>query len=367
MPRERKGDIPRIAKYFSLLTFLKEYTDKENPITKADLLNELDDNIWKDNRSFQNAISDLMMVLNDAYSDNIHDQRIVTDRLQRELEVDFDEEFDNFDFKTIYYNHIFSYDEVLRIIDAVKISKTITPEESERLCQKIQTSFASIYARKCFVDPKIKIHEIEMTADQSKTLAENLNKLAKAMEDNKKIQISFYGYGYPPSLKISYMHMLSPYHIISDHGKYYLIAIRDGDSDDKLPSMFISRIDLMRKIKILDDETRIPIKAVNNFPQEIDNKFIHQHYGMSYDNPEKFVLKVQSKWLTFLYDAFGEDMTVQKIEDKKDSYQIELTCSPFGMMHFAMQYSDKVEIVSPDKYREEMRNRLEKPLARYRQ
>ncbi|MCD7811307.1 MAG: WYL domain-containing protein [Ruminococcus sp.] len=362
MPRERKGDIPRIAKYFSLLTFLKEHTDEKNPITKANLQSELDDNIWKDNRSFQNAISDLMIVLNDACSDNISDQRIVTDRLQRELEVNFDEEFDSFDFKTIYYNHIFSYDEINHITRSILSSDFIEPDTADALMKKIRSALSS-----ALIPVSQSDNEIYRPKKEQKILAQSLNVLTKAMEENKKIQISFYGYGYPPSLKISYMHMLSPYHIISDHGKYYLIAIRDGDSDDKSPSMFISRIDLMRKIEILDDETRIPMKDVNTFPQEIDDKFIHQHYGMSYDKPEKFVLKVQSKWLTFLYDAFGEDMVIQKTEHKKDTYQIELTCSPFGMMHFAMQYSDKVEIVSPDKYREEMRNRLEKLLALYRQ
>ncbi len=361
MPRERSGDNPRIKKYFKFLEYLKNNTDKNNPVTQEKIQKALGNDTWRDNRSFKNAVSDMMIVLNDESCNNF---RIITDNLFEELETDceIDNDGDKFDFETIYYNHIFSEEEVNSIINAIMLSKFIEPDEAKKLIEKIKTNLTSVHSSKKYSVDKIEKTN-EVTFDR-KTLAKNLNKIIKAIENDKKIIMKFYGYAQSMNLKISYMHNISPYYIITYNGKYYLIAIRDSDDDENPPTMMICRIDLMQEIN-LTEEIRVPVENVKGFPQKVDDRFLRQHYNMSYDEPIEFTLKIRTKWLTFLYDAFGKTAIVSKIENEENTYNVELKCSPFGMMSFAMQYSDMVEIVSPKKYRDEIKQRLEKLLEKY--
>ncbi len=131
-----------------------------------------------------------------------------------------------------------------------------------------------------------------------------------------------------------------------------------------MPSMIICRIDLMRNVKLFD-EKRVNVDDCKDFPKKIDERFLRQHYNMSYDNPIDFTLKINSKWLTFLHDAFGKIAIVSKINSKENECEVKVKCSLFGMINFAMQYSDKVEIISPEEYRNAMKQRLEKLLKKF--
>ncbi len=57
--------------------------------------------------------------------------------------------------------------------------------------------------------------------------------------------------------------------------------------------------------------------------EKIDEKFLRQHYNMSYDKPIDFILKINSKWFTFLYDAFGKFATVSKINSKGNECEVK--------------------------------------------
>ncbi len=45
--------------------------------------------------------------------------------------------------------------------------------------------------------------------------------------------------------------------------------------------------------------------------------------------------------------------------------QVEVECSPFGMVHWALQYSDRVEVLAPEELREEIREEVRKLEEKY--
>ena len=109
---------------------------------------------------------------------------------------------------------------------------------------------------------------------------------------------------------------------------------------------------------------RIPKKDVENLPMKWTDDFQLKHMNMSYDKPVWVTLKIKSpkreddpaRYIkadyTFLHDWFGDQFRFVETE-KTAPYDdiVKVECSPFAMVHWALQYSDRVEVVAPEAVR----------------
>ncbi len=101
--------------------------------------------------------------------------------------------------------------------------------------------------------------------------------------------------------------------------------------------------------------------------------------NMSYDEPRIITLKIKSPKqendskksirgdYTFLYDYFGEGFTYIQTE-KMPPYDdiVKVRCSPYGIVNWALQYSDRVEVVAPEEVRKLVKEKIEKLVEKYR-
>ena len=95
----------------------------------------------------------------------------------------------------------------------------------------------------------------------------------------------------------------------------------------------------------------------NDF-EKLNKKTYYEHLNMFYDKPINVILKIYpSKYemsrktpdFTFLYDYFGDTYTVLSVND---SYaEIKVKASENAIINWALQYSDRVEILEPIKTR----------------
>lgn len=85
---------------------------------------------------------------------------------------------------------------------------------------------------------------------------------------------------------------------------------------------------------------------------------------MSFDNPVKIKLRIKSPKekdnpskplradYTFMYDWFGDTFKYIRTEESEPYDDIvEVKCSPYAMANWALQYSDRVEIIEPESVR----------------
>ena len=110
---------------------------------------------------------------------------------------------------------------------------------------------------------------------------------------------------------------------------------------------------------------RVPKRAVENLPQEWSEDFHLKHLNMSFDKPVRITLRIKSRKregdppgrirpdYTFLHDWFGDNFRYIYTE-KEAPYDdiVHVECSPFGMVNWALQYSDRVEVLAPKSVRE---------------
>lgn len=103
---------------------------------------------------------------------------------------------------------------------------------------------------------------------------------------------------------------------------------------------------------------------VDNLPQSWSEDFQLSHLNMSFDNPVKIKLRIKSPKekdnpskplradYTFMYDWFGDTFKYIRTEESEPYDDIvEVKCSPYAMANWALQYSDRVEIIEPESVR----------------
>ena len=93
----------------------------------------------------------------------------------------------------LYYNHIFSYEEINYLIEGILFSKTIDTETATQLINKIEEHLTTKFYKR---GPKQirKVQEV-MLADKE-SLRGNLITIQQAIDDNVQINFRFNGYNY---------------------------------------------------------------------------------------------------------------------------------------------------------------------------
>lgn len=394
MGKRKLSKAARFERMFKVWEYLKNNTDKEHPTTQAEMRksSEVSEFIG-DKETFNRLIKDMARTMNSDefgykpekdwkiyfhdfkkyYGDDAED-------FDAEADLGSEEAYDEFADQTmhidgLYYNRTFSYDEINSIIEGIMATKTLDTKSAGKLIEKVEQNLTTRFYKKG-AKRICKVMEPEL-ADREQ-LRINLLTIQKAIDDHVQISFRFNGYTYQKKLEPirDRKDTVSPYYIVASGGRYYLLACKEVEIKGKtVRNMSIWRIDLMTDIEIpgineqmaIKGVPRIPKKDVDNLPQEWTEDFQLKHLNMSYDKPVWITLKIKSPKqeddsarriradYTFLHDWFGDNFKVVGTE-KAAPYDdiVKVECSPFAMTHWALQYSDRVEVVAP----EEVRNRV---------
>lgn len=384
-------------KIIRLLEYLKRYTDKEHPLKSVRYIREaFQDRGW--HFGCDNALRDLVQLIADAYNLDAEQHpraqsewRIVYDGYvnlygngNKALvgEDDFDKsDADRGSFRNLYYVPEFSYEEIDALVEAVQLSPTLNSEETERIVSILENQFTSVYYRKGARNI-CKIHTGE-SCDRN-LLRENLVTIQQAIADGVQISYRFNGYARDKKLAPmgDYKRQASPYYIVANDGRYYLMAAMEKYKDR---GPYIIRVDLMTEVEIpgRDEKTgkkgipAIPKREVVGLPSEWEEAFPMRHIYMSYGEPVSIKLRIQNEKkkdghtpkdpaYTFLHDYFGDSYRYLSVDKNDADYDIvQVRCTEFGMENFAMQYADRVEVLEPQDLREKIREKAERLAEKY--
>lgn len=373
-----------IQRVYRLLEYLRwntdsEHTTKQSEMRKADALTDC---TWY-KETFNKDIWNLATMLNcdEEHAKPEEEWRIVFDAFKEtykwvdednELEEkEDDDELPSRQIRNLYYQHTFSYEEIDAMIEAIVSAKTLDTETARKLIEKIKNNLTSKYynaiGNVCTMQ--------EPTLMDKTLLRKNLLLIQQAIDD--KVQISFQFNGYDLRKKIypvkARKDTVSPYYIVADGGRYYLLACKEIVRNGKpIRKMSIWRIDLMTEVEIPEGNEKgdvkakngIPIldkKEVENLPQKWTEDFQLTHINMSYDEPVWIKLRVKgaknNQDYTFIHDWFGDNFCIMHGKDAGDPV-VRVRCSPYGMVNWAMQYGSRVEVIDPPEVRAAVAERV---------
>lgn len=357
---ERTNSIERALR---ILEYLKKNTDSGHTLTLRALFNApaLAECMCGKAETLFDNIEKMRAALNndeDGHPKPIEQYRIIVDKDGgdndfEEYDGENNDEKERKTFKGLYYNHAFNFGETDDLIESVLFSRVLDENAKHSLIKKIEDNLTSKYYK---TEAKNIRTVREIMPSNREALKENLRVIGHAAKAGVKISFVFNRYNKSNKLEPDGrgVRKVSPYYIAAYNGRYYLIAGSKKDENSEA-GMTIWRVDLMTQLKE-EKEPAEEKKNVRGLPPEWSDDFMLLHLNMSFDDPKWIKLKITAPTYTFLNDWFGSFQYVG--EDEDGGSIVRVRCSPYGMANWALQYSDRVEVLEPLEVRKMVAEKL---------
>lgn len=319
-------------KILYLARFFLEETDEKHPASMADILNYLERaGISAERKSIYSDLEELRLFGFDIISTRGKDGGYFLGERK------------------------FQLPEVRLLVDAVQSSRFLTRKKSEELIQKL----ASLTSRH---EGKIISHNVCVAGrikNMDESIYRNVDAISSAIEENKKISFSYFEWDLSGRQKMrrgGEAYVASPFYLLWDDEKYYLIAIEEKSGEERH-----FRVDKMLHIKPLSDLREGKVLLEGKSPADYEKKSFHMYGGKE----ERVSLWWKEELAGVFYDRFGTDRVVQKSEGGFTS-SLSVMVSPM-FYSYLMGFGDKVKILSPEWVKEEFIALAESALKPYKE
>lgn len=299
-----------------ILDILKEYSDSDHRLMQQDIIDLLESNygISCERRAVKNNIVSL-----------------------REMGYDIASE------KGYYLKtREFTDAELRLLIDGVFTSGAITDKEAHQLVKKLEK-----YSNRYFKAHVSHIHSTSSGKNaENQNVMDSIAAIDTAISKGKKISFSYLQYGIDFKLhpKRSIRYVVSPYQMISNKGKYYLVGNYDEYDD-----ISHYRLDRITDVEILK-ENRKPMKTIKGLENGLSiSNYIAEHVYMYSGESIRVKLRTNENLMDALIDSFGRDFRVSFGEE--DDIIVNLKCNPNAFFYWAMQYGGNIEVLEPESMR----------------
>ena len=249
----------------------------------------------------------------------------------------------------------FEDSELKLLIDGVLCSQHINPRQSSDLIEKLCK-----LSNKYFRSHVKNIHTVkDWNKTENPALFYNIEMVDIAIEEGKQLQYDYNKYGLDKQLHKSSFQRVTPYQLILHNQRYYLMAY-----SGYWGNMVFHRLDRISNIRLYDKPAH-PIREVPGYESGIDYKKIASTMPYMYtDEPERIEFATESWMVDQIIDWFGKDIAVRKTDDE-NVVIVSLWASPNAMEHWAMQYLNYVEVISPTKLRNRIMENLKNASDKY--
>ena len=371
-----------------ILEILRQTTDEKHTVSKDELQSLLrlyrivkyknNTSVPVDN-TFNRIVAEILLELNPGeYSgENENDYRIkydgyTEDKLNKKIKPDKSssqkvESGSAPVLNGLHYVHPFEYEETDRLIQLISFSDMLSVDDKKKLIGKIFELTGKYYTTPYWDGENLKFNPRAVhsrltgnkTSDRGK-LAESLKTLQYAVNNLAQVRFKFNRYNADHELvpTSEYLHELSPYHLVVYHDNYYCIGLKKGDS-----RVWHYRVDLMTDVEIIrnEDGKIVPVKLTDFEGLPIlraawdPEKYMSEHINMAYDEPQDIRIKIKNTDYTIIHDWFGdhyekEDEVTGADEDGNEIHYdiVKVRTSPSMIVHWAMQYGSRVEIMDEE-------------------
>ncbi len=303
-----------------ILDILREYSDEEHRLLQQDIIDLLDSNygISCERRAIKSNITSLQDLGYDIVADKGYYLRT------RE----------------------FSDAELRLLIDSIFSSGVIPDKEAHQLVKKLEK-----YSNKYFKAHVSHIHSASSGKNaDNQDVMDSIAAIDTAISKGKKISFSYLQYGIDFKLhpKRDIRYIVSPYQMISDKGKYFLLGNYDG-----YDNISHYRLDRITDVEILKGP-RKPMKSVEGLENGLNiADYIAEHVYMFSGESVHVKLRADENLMDTLIDNFGKDFRAQLGEG--NDIIVDLKCNPDAFFYWVMQYGEHTEVLEPENMRQRIK------------
>lgn len=314
------------AKLLYLLEIFEQKTDEDCPLSINELIEELSKKgISAERKSLYDDIAVLCDIGYDIVS--IRDKKVGYFLASRKFE----------------------YPEVKLFADAVLSAKFITTKKSKELLQKIESLLSNNQANKL----KKQVFLANREKTQNEEIYYNIDKIAKAVEANKKISFKYFEYTAGKEKRFrkgGRSYEVSPYAMLWFEDAYYLVG-----NMQRFDNLVHFRVDRMANVEIKDELSR-PVKEVSEFANYLDSAEYHKGLFSMFGGDQKTVrIKFSKNLSTAVFDKFGLNATVIEKDETSFTVSVMVRVSE-GFLSWIMLFGKQSEILSPIEVRDSIKN-----------
>ena len=323
-----------------------------------------------DKRYSQNQIIDLVY---DEYGMKL-DRKTIRHNLSMLLEVGFPLKYDEFHrtnkngqqeniLTNWYYEHEQTFDdsELQIMIDSLIFSNFLPQAHCREIVKKI-AELGSEESRKILASSYNTVQQRPV----NKQMFYTISILSEAISRRKKVTFSYCDYD--TDLKLHprlndkqkpKLYIVSPYKLMSMNGRYYMLGKNDNYDD-----LSTFRIDRIMNIS-LSEMTAVSVRRVKGCENGIDlAEYAACHPNMWSGEVCTCAFVCPKVIVNDIVDWFGSSANISK--KGKDMLEVRVRISEDAMIHWAIQYADCVEVISPKRVREDIAKKLKAAAERYK-
>lgn len=317
-----------------ILNVLKKYSDCEHMLKASDIQRKVKEiyDVEIDPRTIRRNINLLKYKL--GYDISTRDENKKGYYINRDPDTDFEP------------------GEIRAIIDNFSYANYIVPQVAKDIIKKCK-NIQNVYEND-------KLRDYQIYANDSKTenaeVIKNIEDISEAIYENKKIKFEYWKYAITNKLEKTIVSkpIVSPYAIVYKKQEFYLIGIKEGNTD-----FYNYRLDRIKNIEILDKE--ITIKKKKSEIKEFAESSVEMFGGKKEE-----IEAICHIWLLdTIFDVFGRNVTIEKIQNDDTYFKLVVDTNPMGFRMWAMRNIDLIEVKRPLSLREEMKKIIKNAGKRY--
>jgi len=243
----------------------------------------------------------------------------------------------------------FELAELKLLVDAVQSSRFITLKKSRELIKKLEQLTnrydAGKLQRQVFVAGRVKT--------ENESIYYHVDALHRAIQENKKISFQYLEWNDKKELvprKGGRLYKVSPRALLWVEEKYYLVAW-DEESD----SQRHYRVDKMAEVALLEEKGCYPLLN-GEMGQEVA-AYANRTFGMYGGDEEIVTLAFSERLVGVVIDRFGKEITLRKDNNRiRTRVKVAVSDQFYGWL---LGIGSEIEIIAPERIREEFVERLE--------
>ncbi len=336
---------PKNMLIMNILEILKKHSDEEHRLNQKEIIDLLDSEY--DMKVDRKAIKRNLMNLLDFGYELEYTETIRTNKKgeQEALYSDW------------YLVRDFTDAELRLLIDSLLFSKHIPYSQCKELIEKLEG-----LSNKYFKAKVKHIRNLPEKMPNNKQIFYVIEILDEAISKGKKVEFCYNDFGTDKKLHPRMSsngkprrYVINPYQMAATNGRYYLIA-----NYDKYDNISHYRVDRISDIVILDE----PVKKQKDLSETINlPKHMAEHIYMFSGESARVSMRIEKFLVGDVIDWFGKDVIFHN--ETETSVDVSVAANLEAMRYWAMQYANHVEVLRPEKLREEIKKNLLAAVEKY--
>lgn len=336
---------PKNMLIMNILEILKKHSDENHRLNQKEIIDLLDSEY--EMKVDRKAIKRNLMNLLDFGYELEYTETIRTNKKgeQEALYSDW------------YLVRDFTDAELRLLIDSLLFSKHIPYSQCKELIEKLEG-----LSNKYFKAKVKHIRNLPEKMPNNKQIFYVIEILDEAISKGKKVEFCYNDFGTDKKLHPRMSsngkprrYIINLYQMVATNGRYYLIA-----NYDKYDNISHYRVDRISDIVILDE----PVKKQKDLSETINlPKHMAEHIYMFSGESARVSMRIEKFLVGDVIDWFGKDVIFHN--ETETSVDVSVAANLEAMRYWAMQYANHVEVLRPEKLREEIKKNLLAAVEKY--